>query len=163
MENLPNNNLILFTSLSGNTKEVAELIADTLVANGETVVTSWVPYDGIPFHQREDYVEKINECDTLWIGTYTWDLGALPDEMYDVLEVLEEVDLSDIDVHVFGTGDTQFGGDLTYCKANDIIETQVNGTTHTNLKIEQSPRGQQEGKVIKWVLRNIGGEDIEDF
>lgn len=156
MTKLPTNNLIIYTSLSGNTEEVAEHISDTLVANGETVVINRLPYDGIPYDHREDYVEKVKECDVLWIGTYTWDLGALPEEMYDLLEVLEEVDLTDVKVNVFGTGDTQFGGDLTYCKANDIIELEVKGTTDTNLKIEQSPRGQQEGLVVKWALKNRG-------
>lgn len=156
MSKLPTNNLIIFTSLSGNTEEVAELISDTLLANGETVNMNRLPFEGIPYDHRSVYVEKINEADVLWLGTYTWDLGALPDEIYDLLEVLEDVNLTDVKVNVFGTGDTQFGGDLTYCKANDIIELEVKGTADTNLKIEQSPRGQQEGLVVKWALKNRG-------
>ena len=50
----------------------------------------------------------------IFIGTFTWDKGATPDEVKDfVLEIGYKPD----NIAVFGTGETQFGGDELFCLA----------------------------------------------
>ncbi len=127
-----------YLSYSGNTKEVAEIVESKLKEENVLVDNHRIGID--PPIDPEYY-------DIIFIGTFTWELGATPDEVKDfVLEIGYKPD----NIAVFGTGDTQFGGDDLYCKAVDKLgkfyRSRWNG-----LKIEQSPRGSQERKVESWV------------
>jgi len=88
-----------------------------------------------------------SDYELIFIGTFTWEMGATPDEIKDfVLEVGYKPD----NVAVFGTGDTQFGGDDLFCRAVDKL-TAFYGSRWIGLKIEQSPRGSQERIVENWL------------
>jgi flavodoxin I len=52
-------------------------------------------------------------------------------------------------VFIFGTGDTQFGGDTLFCKAANKL-AKFYASPFPLLKIEQSPRGPQEKIVMRW-------------
>ncbi|GAA0437717.1 hypothetical protein GCM10008983_13280 [Lentibacillus halophilus] len=137
--------LIAYLSFSGNTKETAEMIADMLEADGATV----------EMHRAGmDFPVDASVYDLIFLGTFTWDMGATPDEVKDfVLEVGYKPD----NVAVFGTGDTQFGGDDLFCRAVDKL-ARFYGSRWPGLKIEQSPRGSQEQRVEDWlkgVLRDV--------
>jgi predicted ribonucleotide reductase-associated flavodoxin len=83
----------------------------------------------------------------IFIGTFTWEMGATPEEVKDfVLEIGYKPE----NVAVFGTGDTQFGGDDLYCCAVNKLEAFYRSKWN-GLKIEQSPRGSQEPKVKNWL------------
>lgn len=85
--------------------------------------------------------------DYLFIGTFTWDMGSTPDEVKDfVLEIGYKPE----NVAVFGTGDTQFGGEDLFCRAVDKLVKFYNSKWE-GLKIEQSPRGSQEQKIEAWL------------
>lgn len=85
--------------------------------------------------------------DYIFLGTFTWDYGMTPDEVKDfVLEVGYKPD----NIAVFGTGDTQFGGEELYCRAVDKLARFYHSPWH-GLKIEQSPRGSQEELVHQWL------------
>jgi len=130
--------LIAYLSYSGNTKEVAELIETQLKLDGMAVDMHRIGIDA-PF-DPESY-------DYIFLGTFTWDMGSTPDEMKDlVLEIGYKPD----HIAVFGTGDTQFGGDDLFCKAVDKL-AKFYQSKWPGLKIEQSPRGIQEQKVEDWV------------
>jgi len=85
--------------------------------------------------------------DLIFIGTFTWEMGATPDEVKDFVL---EVGYKPANVAVFGTGDTQFGGDELYCLAVDKLVTFYQ-SRWDGLKIEQSPRGSQEFMVKNWL------------
>jgi len=93
--------------------------------------------------------------DYIFIGTFTWDYGCTPDEIKDfVLDVGYKPD----HVAVFGTGDTQFGGEEQFCQAVDKLTTFYESKWE-GLKIEQSPRGSQEQLIDQWlegVLEHVG-------
>lgn len=130
--------LIAYLSYSGNTKETAELIADRLLDEDFLV----------DMHRIEmDPPIDAHVYDFLFFGTFTWDQGCTPDEVKDfVLEIGYKPE----NVAVFGTGETQFGGDELFCKAADKLA----GFYHSKwpaLKIEQSPRGYQEKIIEQWV------------
>ncbi len=130
--------VIAYLSYSGNTKEVAEFIEEKLIYEGVKVDIHRIGID-MPIHPEEyDYV---------FLGTFTWDRGSTPDEVKDfVLEIGYKPD----NMAVFGTGDTQFGGDELFCRAVDKLVHFYN-SQWPGLKVEQSPRGSQEAMIGKWV------------
>ena len=130
--------LIAYLSYSGNTEEVAEIIEDVLRADRIQVDKHRIGVD--PFVDVSAY-------DYIFIGTFTWDLGSTPDEVKDFVL---DVGYKPANVAVFGSGDTQFGGDELFCRAVDRLATFYNSKWN-GLKIEQSPRGTQERIVEKWV------------
>ena len=139
------NVLIAFTSYSGNTKEVAEIIADHLEEAGHNTKMVWL--DDV----SEILFEGHDEFDYYVFGTFTWGSGELPVEWSstDLLRTLEGKPVS-----VFGTGDTQFGGDRLYNRAVYILMEELlfegMDVSNVELTIEQSPRGSQEQEVREW-------------
>lgn len=130
--------LIAYLSYSGNTKEVAEIIAEQSRSDGMTAEMHRIGID--PPIDASEY-------DYIFLGTFTWDMGRTPHEVKDfVLEVGYKPE----HVAIFGTGDTQFGGDAFFCRAVDKLATFYH-SRWPGLKIEQSPRGSQENEVKKWV------------
>ncbi|MFD1361377.1 flavodoxin [Lentibacillus salinarum] len=137
--------LIAYLSYSGNTKETADIIAAHLAADGVSADMHRIGID--PPIDAAGY-------DLIFIGTFTWEMGATPDEVKDfVLEVGYKPD----NVAVFGTGETQFGGADLFCLAVDKL-ARFYESRWPGLKIEQSPRGSQEQLVKNWlegVLYNV--------
>ncbi|MFJ7934160.1 flavodoxin [Sporosarcina sp. NPDC096371] len=129
--------LIAYATWSGNTQEVAELIEHQLRDAGISVTTYRIGGGVIP---------NPRHFDALIIGSFTWDKGSTPDEVKDFVA---DVGYKPDNVYVFGTGDTQFGGDALFCNAA-VKLARFYASTYEPLKIEQSPRGVQESKVIEW-------------
>lgn len=134
--------IICYLSFSGNTEEVADLIKDTLIYNNYQVDMYKVGYGLIP---------DLSSYDLRFFGTFTWGRGAVPEDMKDFIW---ELGYKPSNVFIFGTGDTQFGGDDLFCKAADKL-AEFYHSTYKPLKIEQSPRGYQEKQVIKWTQEVI--------
>ena len=130
--------LIAYLSYSGNTEEVAELIEARLRESGVSVDMYEIGFGVVP---------NVREYDFLCLGSFTWDYGGTPDEVKDFIL---EVGYKPENVAVFGTGDTQFGGDELYCLAVDKL-VRFYQSKWSGLKIEQSPRGHQEAYVNEWV------------
>jgi flavodoxin I len=120
--------IVIYASMSGNTKEVAELIANEV--NAELVPMSANPPD-------------LSYYDLLFIGSYTWGDGETP---RIVKEFAKALGYKPDHVAVFGTGDTQWP---TFCGAVDRLANFYE-SKYPRLKIEQSPRGEQEQNVIEW-------------
>ncbi|MEK4405964.1 flavodoxin [Sporosarcina sp. FSL K6-6792] len=136
--------LIVYASWSGNTQEVAEMIEETLVAENIAVTTYRIGGGVIP---------NPRDFDAMLLGSFTWEQGSTPDEVKDFVA---DVGYKPDNVYVFGTGDTQFGGDALFCHAA-VKLARFYASPYEPLKIEQSPRGIQQEKVIEWskgVIRN---------
>ena len=129
--------LIAYASWSGNTQEVADMIEEVLVKDNIDV-TKYRIGGGVMPNPRH--------FDALIIGSFTWDKGATPDEVKDFVA---DVGYKPDNVYVFGTGDTQFGGDELFCLAADKL-ARFYASMYEPLKIEQSPRGVQQSTVIEW-------------
>lgn len=136
--------LVAYASMSGNTEEVANLIAEELRKSNMEVEACYIDVVGV--------TPKINtnKYSSILIGTYTWDLGYAPQEISDFVEKNE---LKGKKIHSFGTGETQFGEEL-FCIASDKVAHYYNSPSPV-LKIEQSPRGKQETQVVSWVQNII--------
>ena len=129
--------LIVYATWSGNTQEVAELIQETLATENLEVTMHRIGGGVIP---------NPSDFDAMLLGSFTWEQGATPNEVKDFVA---DVGYKPDNVYVFGTGDTQFGGDALFCHAA-VKLARFYGSTYKPLKIEQSPRGVQEEKVIEW-------------
>ncbi|MDH6364562.1 flavodoxin short chain [Enterococcus sp. PF1-24] len=101
---------IVFASMTGNTEEIADTVAETL--------------------ENMDITVEINECtsvdasdfadaDICIVATYTYGDGELPDEIVDFYEDLQELDLKGKIFGVCGSGDTFYEW---YCKSVDDFE-----------------------------------------
>ena len=136
--------LIAYATWSGNTQEVAELIGETLTDRGFEVEMYRIGVGRVP---------NPREFDAMIIGSFTWDRGSTPDEVKDFVA---DLGYKPPNVYVFGTGDTQFGGERLFCGAA-IKLAKFYESNYSTLKIEQSPRGTQEKLVVKWtegVIKN---------
>jgi len=131
--------LIAYLTYSGNTEEIAQHIENKFVQDdGATVDMHEIGIDLVPDLQQYDYI---------FLGTFTWDYGSTPDEVKDFIL---EVGYKPESIAIFGSGDTQFGGEEIYCKAVDKLVTFY-GSKWDGLKIEQSPRGSQEELIDQWL------------
>ncbi|MBH5318702.1 flavodoxin [Paenibacillus sp. GSMTC-2017] len=105
--------IILYTSLTGNTEEMAESIAEGVKATGIDYVCKEA-FDAKP--------EELLDYDAIIMGAYTWGDGELPDEFLDFYEEMDGLNLAGKKAAVFGSGDTSYP---VYCGAVDIIEGKL--------------------------------------
>lgn len=129
--------LIAYASWSGNTEEVAEIIEETMKKNN---------IDSTSYRIGGGVIPSPRDYDAMLIGSFTWDNGSTPDEVKDFVA---DVGYKPEHVYVFGTGDTQFGGDALFCSAA-VKLARFYESAYEPLRIEQSPRGTQEELVVKW-------------
>ena len=135
--------LIAYGSWSGNTKEVAELIEGHLTEAGIDVTLYRIGV-GEP-------IPDVRSFDAFMIGTFTWGKGVTPSL---VKNFIADVGFKPPLVYVFGTGDTQFGGDELFCSAAVKLAHFYHSPLEP-LRIEQSPRGSQEEIVKEWAEKVI--------
>lgn len=129
--------LIVYASWSGNTAEVAELIRSVLQKEGIRVDCHRLGEGDIP---------NPSAYDAFMIGSFTWGKGETP---VKVKNYVADVGYKPDPTYVFGTGDTQFGGDTLFCAAATKLARFYHSPC-APLRIEQSPRGKQEQEVIDW-------------
>jgi len=130
--------LIVYASWSGNTQEVAEIIEETFTEINVPYTTYRID-GGMALPDPRDY-------EAMLLGSFTWEKGATPEEVKDFVA---DLGYKPPNVYVFGTGDTQFGGDELFCSAA-VKLARFYHSDFPPLLIEQSPRGEQEVEVIKW-------------
>src|SRR5699024_5366595 len=136
---------IAYLSYSGNTEEIAQYLEAKLDHMGIDVDMHEIGLDIIP---------DLSQYDTVFLGTFTWDYGATPDEVKDFIL---DVGYKPYNMAIFGSGDTQFGVEELYCKAVDKLVKCYN-ISCPGLNIEQLPRGMQEELIDDWlegVLENV--------
>ena len=85
---------LFYGSTTGNTQKVAEIIAE---AFGRVEVD---------LHDvRKASADDLEKYDVLILGTSTWQWGGLQDEWANFEDALDEVDLDDKKIALFGVGD----------------------------------------------------------
>ncbi|MEH7327810.1 flavodoxin [Priestia megaterium] len=130
--------LLAYASMSGNTEAIADLIEEELVKHGLHVKRAEV-YD-------IDASDLIS-AESIIFGAYTWGDGELPDDFLDLYEEMDDIDLSQKQMAVFGSGDSSYD---VFCGAVDLIEEKIkerNGNIAVSgLKIELSPFGEDVEK-----------------
>lgn len=137
--------LIAYASLSGNTQEVAEEISTEAESYGVKTELVDVELNVLP--------SDFSLYDVIFIGSYTWVNGSTPIE---IKEFVSDIGYKPDNVHIFGTGEMQFG-DKYYCLTAHKL-SEFYDTKSQPLTIEQSPRGNQIKFIKEWTrgVLNIG-------
>lgn len=107
---------IVYASMTGNTEEIADLVANKLEELGLDVQTD---------ECTTIETEEILEADLIVIATYTYSYGGdgeLPDEIMDFYADLEELDLTGKVYGVCGSGDTFYDD---FCSAVDDFDRRL--------------------------------------
>lgn len=102
---------IVYASMTGNTEEIADIVANKLTELGHTVeLEECTSVDASDFE----------DADIAVVASYTYGDGDLPDEIVDFYEDLQDLDLTGKIFGVVGSGDTFYD---YFCKAVDEFET----------------------------------------
>lgn len=121
---------IVYASITGHTKAVAEMAAEICQANGAE--TKLWPIKAFP-------LAELSRFDIVLIGTYTWGSGAIPKELHCLFQTFETLKRKDLVTAVFGTGDSFYA---EFCGAvnrfRDMLFVQT--TLAATLKIELQPQ-----------------------
>ncbi|MNW24196.1 Flavodoxin [compost metagenome] len=140
--------IIVYASMTGNTEEIAELIAEGVRQEGHEAVLK---------ESHECSASELLEYDGYIMGLYTWGDGELPDEFEDLFEELDEVDLAGTRTALFGSGDTSYA---EFCGAVDLLEKKLKerGATvaQESLKLEFNPRDDE-----KETCRSFGRQYVQ--
>ena len=122
---------VIYTSLTGNTEEIAEIITDELEANGLEV-------DLLNIEEADG--DEFMDSDICVVCSYTYDDGVVPEEIYDFYEELPSMNLEGKIYGVAGSGDTFYED---FCSAVDDFEAAFakTGATKgaTSVKVELAP------------------------
>src|SRR5690625_1662607 len=130
--------LIAYFSYSGNTEEVAQLIEKKVQQEGISVDKYEIGFGIMP---------NIEAYDIVFLGKFTWDYGSTPSEVKDFIA---DIGYKPERMAIFGSGDTQFGGEELFCQAVEKL-VRFYASKWDGLKVEQSPRGSQEQIVNEWI------------
>ena len=101
---------IVFASMTGNTEEIADIVADKLKELGLEV-----DIDECTMVDAEEFLE----ADIAIVASYTYGDGELPDAILDFYEDLASLDLTGKVYGVVGSGDTFYD---ECCKAVDDLD-----------------------------------------
>ena len=101
---------IVYASMTGNTEEIADIVADKLRDLGLDV-----DIDECTTVEAEDFLE----ADVAIVASYTYGDGELPDEIVDFYEDLKDVNLEGKYYGEVGSGDTFYD---EFCKAVDDFD-----------------------------------------
>lgn len=147
---VPDKYLIVYYSLSGNTKGVVIEIENCLGLEGER-------FDSLPLQPRDDFNNlDIESYKHVFLGTPTYGSGNTPKPVLDFLRYIIKYNNFNLpSFSVFGTGDTQWP---TFCKGVDELEYHLSQKTNVieKLKLEQYPISDyQINRIHKFVERSL--------
>lgn len=125
--------IIVFASMTGNTEEMAGLVAEGVRAAGiEPVLKSVIDANA----------SELEQYDGILLGAYTWGDGDLPDEFLDFYEEMDNVVLTGRKAAVFGSADSSYS---RYGAAVDTLiaklKQQGAELVQEGLKVELNPSG----------------------
>lgn len=125
---------IVYASMTGNTEEIADIVAEALENLGlEVEMEECTQVDASDFE----------DADICVVATYTYDEGSLPDEIVDFYEDLKEIDLTGKIFGVCGSGDTFYD---YFCKSIDDFEEVflATGATKGATKVQVDLNAEEE-------------------
>lgn len=110
------NIILVYASMSGNTEEMAQAVAEGARNEGASVDIR---------ECMSASADELTNFDGVLLGSYSWGEGELPDELLDFADDLDELDLSGKKAAVFGSGDSSyeiFGGavDILFEKLTNV-------------------------------------------
>lgn len=147
---------IVYASMGGNNKQVADIIADELKNKGIDVEED----------EMEDYdPEDLTEADIAIAVSYTYSLeedGQLPDEALDFYDDLQDTDLTGKIYGAAGSGDKTYGD--YFCTAVDKFDKRLAETGATkgaeDVKIDLEPDDNDKANLVKFaddLVKKVNG------
>lgn len=125
------NVLLVYASMTGNTEEMADAIAEGIRAAGGTLTVKMV---------MDAQAAELSQYAAVVLGAYTWGDGELPDEFLDFYEEMNDLHLSGVKSAVFGSCDSNYP---EYGVAVDILikrlKARGSDVVLEGLKIEYAP------------------------
>lgn len=145
------NAILVFASMTGNTEEIAQLVAKGVREAGVDLTIRELPA-GEP--------QELEQYDGILLGSYTYGDGDLADEFMDFYDDMNGLNLEGKIAAVFGSGDTAYE---QFCVAVDILSEKLQecGATivQQGLKIELAPEDEelcmQFGKSFAEKLKEV--------
>jgi flavodoxin I len=132
---------IVYASVSGNTKELAEELYQIFLTKSVQVSI---------YNIEEFSASDLCHYHAVVIGTYTWGNGEIPKEMRKLYQAFESLNRKGIITAVFGTGDSCYP---MFCGAVDQFRDML--YVHTNLaatlKVELRAQEQDLQRCKKFV------------
>lgn len=109
----------------------------------------------------------LGNYDVLVFGSSTWGSGELQEDWYDFVDGIENLDLSDKKIALFGCGDETMSD--TFCGALGVLYDRLKGTGATFIgafnadgyDFAHSP-AEVEGKMVGLVLDDVNHADLTD-
>ncbi|MFS0723963.1 flavodoxin [Paenibacillus sp. 1P07SE] len=137
--------IIIYASMTGNTEEMAEAIAEGVRAGGgEPLVKSVMDASAVDLASYRGII----------LGAYTWGDGELPDEFLDFYEEMDEVRLDGCRCAVFGSADSSYP---EFGAAVDLLAAKLQqcgaALVQEGLKIELSPSSQEKQDCVAYGKR----------
>jgi len=136
---------VVYASMTGNTVEIGEILAEKVAETGHDVEKFHVEFDDIMALDLKNY-------DAVLFGTYTWGDADLPFELEDFHDDLEDEDLTGKVVGLFGSCDSYYE---FYGAAMEIMAKQFRAVgadvMEPLLKIELAPEAEDEEKMTAFV------------
>lgn len=135
--------IIVYASMTGNTEEMAEAVAEG-VRNAGVEPAVMEVFDAKP--------EELADYDGILLGAYTWGDGELPDEFLDYYHGLSGIELAGHKYAIFGSADSsyaQFGAavDILDSKLAELGAERITA----GIKVEYNPT-----EAEKLQLRELG-------
>jgi len=134
---------IVYTSVTGNTENLAKLLADAFRKQSNDVF----------LYKIEVFnVEWVNQFDVFVIGTYTWGRGEIPNNMKALYQNFQTTKYPNLITGIFGTGDRFFP---QFCGAVDRFRDLLKHQTRlaVTLKVEFFPQYQDKMKCVLFVKK----------
>lgn len=142
---------IVYTSVTGNTRELAEAVQDEFQNRSVDVEL---------FTVKEFPLENLAAYDGVVLGTFTWSTGCIPRAMKKVYRHVEDVNRKSLVTAVFGTGDRFFPD---FCAAVDEFRDMlyVKTSLAVTMKVELRPQAEDLAKCARFadcVIDKIKGQ-----
>ncbi|WP_127588412.1 flavodoxin [Paenibacillus koleovorans] len=131
--------IVIFASMTGNTEEMADYIADGVREAGAELTLKSV---------MDVNASVMENYDGIALGAYTWGDGDLPDEFLDFYEEMDEVDLTGKQAVAFGSCDSSYS---EYGAAVDLLERKLEELGAVialpGMKVELGPSAQEKEQL----------------
>lgn len=130
---------VIYTSMTGNTEEIAEILASHL----QEFAVDKIEMDEVK-------IEELPKYDGILIGTFSEGDGDLPMDSEELHDDLDKVDLTGIAAGCFGSGDSiydRFGGAIDQFQEK-VLEKGMNAV-ETPLKIDLAPDEPEDLEACK--------------
>lgn len=138
--------LLAFTSLSGNTQELARQIAAQCQQAGHHVDHLQIDTQSIDDFYTSQSSPRLASYALYLLGTWTDNAGRTPQVMKAFIADFVNLVGKPKNLAVFGTGETQWGEDY-YCRAVHRI-ADFFASTYPRLLIEQMPYSAEDARNI---------------